>query len=196
MDPIAPIYLGTVESSGDGSTIGLYRRHNLPQPKNLRKISFSIPAQKICSYRPIKTKLFPKHIVDEEIAAEVVGGVTEYVFEDEKSYYADLQSAKFGITTRRAGWDCLRHYEIAANYAVICFRDLDKKPMECAPHGLIPGVNCISYGNFKDLLEQINNIDNEAYEKLQMASIEWIMKNTTLERAKELITHFDLQHYI
>ena len=109
------------------------------RPKNLNKISFSIPEEKIIESLPVKTKLFPKHIVDEEVAAKVEGSFTKYAFENEKDYYADLQASKYGITTKRSGWDCMRHYEIAANGAVICFKDLDKKPETCAPHGLIPG---------------------------------------------------------
>ena len=111
-----------------------------PEPKNLKRISFSIPEEKIVKDLPIKTKLFPKHIVDEEVAARVDGSFIKYAFDSERDYYADLQSSKYGITTKRAGWDCMRHYEIAANCAVICFKDLDKKPVTCAPHGLVAGL--------------------------------------------------------
>src|SRR3989304_1050406 len=43
----------------------------LLEPRNLNKISLSIPEEKIINVLPFKTKLFPKHIVDEEIAANV-----------------------------------------------------------------------------------------------------------------------------
>src|SRR5204863_8665429 len=83
-----------------------------------------------------KANLLPRHIVDPEVRARVAGASAAYAFDSEADYYADLQRARFGITTRRSGWDCLRHYEIAANGAVPCFRDLTLKASTCAPHGL------------------------------------------------------------
>ncbi|NEP53643.1 MAG: glycosyltransferase family 1 protein [Moorea sp. SIO3C2] len=158
----------------------------LPAPKNFRKISFSIPEEKIVENLPKKTKLFPKHIVDKEVASNIDGSLTAYAFDNEKDYYADLQASKFGITTKRSGWDCLRHYEIAANGCVPCFRDLDKKPSTCAPHGL-NGSNCIIYHNYADLIKQINSISEQQYLELQLASLDWARKNTTIQRAKQLL---------
>jgi hypothetical protein len=162
----------------------------LPQPKNLRKISFSIPLSKIVNSLPQKSKLFTRHIVDEEVAKRVEGSATSYAFENEEHYYQDIQASKFGITTKRSGWDCLRHYEIAANGAVMCFKDLDKKPIECAPHGLIDGINCISYHNYADLTGKIKKIDDAAYTQLVNASIEWARDNSSKKVALRLLEHF------
>lgn len=166
----------------------------LPKPKNLKKISFSIPEEKIIPTLPAKTKLFPMHIVDEELAARIPDSATRYAFEDEAAYYADLQAARFGITTKRAGWDCLRHYEIAANGAVICFKDLDKKPDTCAPHGLVPGINCLSYRNSDDLFRQIDTLSETTYSAMQAESMRWIRNNTCTARAQQLLSErFDLE---
>jgi len=35
-----------------------------------------------------------------------------YIFNNETDYYMDYQFSKFAITQKKAGWDCLRHYEI------------------------------------------------------------------------------------
>lgn len=161
----------------------------LPELKNLHKISFSIPEEKIIKSLPVKIKLFTKHIVDEEVASNVEGSFTKYAFENEDEYYRDLQESKFGITTKRSGWDCLRHYEIAANGAVICFRELDKKPDTCAPHGLIPGVNCLSYSNYEDLMKQISGLSDNNYNTIQKKSLEWVKDNTTIKRAKKLLEY-------
>ena len=75
---------------------------------------------------------------------------------------ADLARSRFAITTRRGGWDCLRHYEIAAAGAVPCFRQLEAKPARCAPHGLRPGSNCLSYHDWPDLRRQVAGITPEA----------------------------------
>jgi hypothetical protein len=165
----------------------------LPAPKNFRPTSFSIPIEKIIpdlkSNLANKQKLFPKHIVDSEVAVQVEGSVTSYAFESEKDYYQDLQISKFGITTKRAGWDCLRHYEIAANGAVPCFRDLDLKPTTCAPHGL-NSTNSISYRNYQDLINQIETLSDRDYENLQAQSWQWAMGNSPLSRAKQILTEF------
>lgn len=141
--------------------------------KNVRPISFSIPEEKIVSQLQEKTKDFPEHIVDTEVRERLNKKQDGYVFTDESDYYADLQSSKFGITTKRAGWDCMRHYEIAANGAVICFKELDKKPPMCAPHGLIIDKNCISYTNYDDLINQIENLSDTRYKELQQGSWQW-----------------------
>ena len=159
----------------------------LPHPKNLRKISFSIPEEKIIKVLPRKTKLFPRHIVDPEVARKLPGSSTSYAFNTEEEYYADLQSARFGITTKRSGWDCLRHYEIAANGTVICFRELDKKPVECAPHGLEDGVNCLTYKDYEHLMQKINYLSPANYELLQQEGWDWAKQNSCQKRAEYLM---------
>ena len=92
-------------------------------------LSFSIPEIWVSDKKVKKTQMFPKHIVDASIATKLRRS-TSYQFKDEIAYHSDLAASRFGITTRRAGWDCLRHYEIAANQAIICFKDLKKKSLE------------------------------------------------------------------
>jgi hypothetical protein len=161
----------------------------LPTPQNLRPIAFSIPHEKIVAAPPAKTKEFPRHIVDPEVAGQVPGSATRHIFACEEEYYADLQASRWGVTTKRAGWDCIRHYEIAANGAVPVFRDLDRKPATCAPHGLGP-QNSISYRDRDDLRRQIDRVDDARYAELQAGAIAWARLNTTVERAKEVLGTF------
>jgi len=156
----------------------------------LRRISFSFPEEKIVTLLPYKKTRFARHIVDEEIAARVPGSSTQYAFSSEQSYYSDLQAARFGITIRRAGWDCLRHYEIAANGCVPCFRDLDKKPVSCAPHGLLPGENCLSYSSYDDLVAQIESLSEEGYARVQRNTLNWVRSKTTLIVAAEVLAEW------
>lgn len=160
--------------------------YNFLKIKNLRSISFSIPEEKIVKIIPEKTKLFGKHIVDEEVASKIPGSYVKYAFNDELEYYNDLQKSKFGITTKRSGWDCLRHYEIAANGSVICFKDLDKKPSTCAPHGL-NNSNCLSYKDYQDLMQKVNSLTDEQYINMQNASLKWIKNNTTINIAEKFV---------
>jgi hypothetical protein len=156
-------------------------------PRGLHPIAFAIPEEKIVTDPPTtKAKDFPRHVVDPEVSA-AVGATTAYAFDDEEAYYADLRASRWGITTKRRGWDCMRHYEIAANGAVPCFRDLTHKEQSCAPHGLIPGHNCIAYGSFADLQRQIHAIDKRRYAVLQGEALAWARANTTRRRATQVL---------
>ena len=152
-------------------------------------VSFSIPAEKI---RPIdfvhKTQRFATHCVDHEVALNT-GLQTSYAFDSEEAYYDDLSISRYAVTTKRGGWDCLRHYEIAAAGALPCFRQLDKKPASCAPHGLKPGVNCVNYTNWVDLQQHVSALDANPiqYQRLLQASIDWVSRYTTSAQAKRLL---------
>jgi hypothetical protein len=157
------------------------------QNLNIHKISFSIPNIKIVKEVPLKSKLFGYHIVDPEIIEKHNYGEAHYAFDNEEDYYKDLQISRFGITTKRAGWDCMRHYEIAANGAVPCFRDLDLKPHYCAPHDLTPGINCINYHSYEDLIEKINSIDEFNYKHMQINAMDWVRTKTTKNIASYIL---------
>ncbi|MEA2155986.1 MAG: hypothetical protein QOE11_2126 [Solirubrobacteraceae bacterium] len=157
----------------------------------LRPTAFSIPAEKIVDAPPAKDRDFATHVVDAELAP-LVGGRTSHPFADEDAYRADLQRARFGVTTKRDGWDCLRHYEIAANGAVPCFRDLGRKPATCAPHGLRDGVNCLAYTDPRALLARVARMPDEEYGLLQEGALRWARANTTVRRAEELLSAFGL----
>ncbi|WP_288917185.1 hypothetical protein [uncultured Synechococcus sp.] len=158
---------------------------------NVHPLAFSIPESLISLKLPNKSQLFPSHIVDRDLSNKL-GASANYVFADEQSYRSDLASSRFGITTRRAGWDCLRHYEIAAAGAVICFRDLDKKPVGCAPHGLIDGLNCISYGSSDDLLKRINALSLQEEVELQSLALAWAQSSSTKNRSLQLLKYANL----
>ena len=113
------------------------------------------------------------------------------MFDAEEDYYADLRASRFGVTTKRAGWDCLRHYELAANGCVPCFRDLDRKPGSCAPHGLDES-NCVSYHDADELMAKLEAVDEDEYERLQRGALRWARANTTRERALEFLRALDL----
>lgn len=153
-------------------------RQRIRQSRALRKTSFSIPEEKIVSQPPTKDKDFPAHIVDREVAELTPGAMTSGVFDTEQQYYNDLRASRFGITTKRSGWDCLRHYEIAMNGAVPCFRDLQLKPATCAPHGLDTS-NCLSYRNADELKKTVDSLRPEAYLRLQENAIQWATAHST-----------------
>jgi hypothetical protein len=158
----------------------------------LERIAISFPAEKVAPEVPAKQQLFATHVVDPEVADRLGRGQTGYSFEAERDYAADLAASRFGITTRRAGWDALRHYEIAGRGAVPCFRALGRKPARCAPHGLRPGVNCLAYENADDLVRQVEGIADDRYLELAAGSLEWARSNTTLRRAEFVLRKLGL----
>ena len=152
-------------------------------------ISFSVPAEKIKRFDlSTKTKRIATHCVDPEVALEC-RLPTSYAFATEEEYYYDLASSRYAVTTKRGGWDCLRHYEIAAAGCLPCFRNLDDKPATCAPHELQPGLNCIGYRDWPDLRRQLDQIDlnPKRYRSMLMASGNWIRQFTTISAAQRLI---------
>ncbi|MFK4985635.1 hypothetical protein ACI4B7_27805, partial [Klebsiella pneumoniae] len=85
--------------------------------RSVYKINFSIPSSKISRVtRDTKVKNFTANIVDEELINHfpdlqlIPIGQELYKFNEEREYYTDIQNSMFGITTKRSGWDCLRHY--------------------------------------------------------------------------------------
>ena len=157
-----------------------------PNSVQVHKTSFAIPEQKILSKPLPKQNTFPIHIVDEEVA-DRVGGQTNYAFKLEPLYRTNLAAARFGITCRRGGWECLRHYEIAAAGTIPCFRNLKQKPKQCAPHGLKDGYNCIAYLNADDLLSQIEILSPEREVAMQYEALHWAHNNSTRQRALEVL---------
>ena len=52
-----------------------------------------------------------------------------YIYKDEEGYYHGYQEALFGVTTKKGGWDALRHYEILANGCVPDFHNIENCPL-------------------------------------------------------------------
>jgi hypothetical protein len=75
-----------------------------------------------------------------------------YIYTDEKQYYDDYRMSLFGITMKKAGWDCLRHYEILACECIPYFRNLEHCPptiMSLLPkEELLLIKNMIEYNGF------------------------------------------------
>lgn len=103
----------------DFTKTGLYFKRELhsPQP-NVFPIQFGIPEVKIQFPVEKKTVIAPM---------DPFNPLT-YVYEDEKSYYDQYRTAMFAKTTKKAGWDCLRHYEIMACGAIPWFLNLEHCP--------------------------------------------------------------------
>jgi hypothetical protein len=83
-------------------------------------IQFSIPGDKIVKKTPQK---------DLDFATIIPGDLKTYIYDNETDYYKGYQRAYYAVTTKKGGWDCLRHYEILANGCIPYFLNLE----ECHP---------------------------------------------------------------
>ena len=88
---------------------------------NLLPITFALPTDKLA--QPNKNKI-------QEYATCIPGQPETYVFKDEKPYYEDYQKSFYGVTMKKAGWDCMRHYEILGNYCMPYFIGLEDCPKD------------------------------------------------------------------
>ena len=159
--------------------------------KGLNKVfpsGFGIPIERI---RPInletKTQLFQKTAPDDSLFKEIKdfgvgGGFQHHTFDKEEDYYEDLSKSWFGLTCKKGGWDCLRHYEIIAGGCLLLFKDYELKPKQCSPQNL----PCISYSS-KEQLEDITNTliangkPTPNYIKLLFQQREWLFSTGTTE---------------
>lgn len=104
----------------DFTTRGLYFKRELHSPqKNVFPVQFAIPEEKIVTGPVEKTAV---------MAPMDPFNPATYIYEDEASYYAQYRSAMFAKTAKKAGWDCLRHYEIMACGAIPWFLNLEHCP--------------------------------------------------------------------
>jgi hypothetical protein len=157
---------------------------------SLEPIAIAYPAEKMMSNVPTKTQDFATHIVDLEVGQRLGRALAHarvHVFENESDYLADLRASRFGVTTKRAGWDALRHLEIAGAGTVPCFRRLDEKPQTCAPHGLIDGENCLSYRDADELMRRVAGVADEERARLAQGALAWAHANTTEQRARSFL---------
>ena len=125
------------------SNQGLYfKRELLSEDRRIKPISFAIPKYKILK----EIDYHPKNI----LAPLIPGKLNTYIYDNESSYYEMYKKSIFALTYKKAGWDCLRHYEILMNGCIPLFLDIENCPKNIIT--TLPKVKLI------DLLKEFNNI--------------------------------------
>ena len=81
-------------------------------------IHFAIPENKMTQIKLDKIQEY----------GSIIPGQGGYKFNIEQEYYDDYNKSYFGVTLKKAGWDCMRHYEILANNCIPYFTDLHECP--------------------------------------------------------------------
>lgn len=100
-----------------------FKREFYSLESNIYPISFAIPDDIIKNTLIEKTKLF---------GSVFPGSVETYTFNNQEDYFNDYYKSYYGVTFKKGGWDCLRHYEILANRCIPFFFDLK----DCPPNTL------------------------------------------------------------
>ena len=100
----------------------IYFKREIHQPlPSLHPINFAMPAEKIALIYREKINI---------IAPMNPRNPASYIYNTEHSYYKQYAESLFGVTTRKNGWDCVRHYEIMANNCIPLFLDINQCPTD------------------------------------------------------------------
>lgn len=169
-----------------------FKRELVEEEDDVYPTGFGIPEERIL---PIDYKIKDQLIASTAPSLSIFDDSanqmepTHYKFDNEKDYYDDLSRSWFGLTCKKGGWDCLRHYEIMAAGALLLFRDYDKKPPLCSPQNL----PCFSYSTKEELDDLtsklvVNNKPTRKYTSMLKKQREWLLEyGTTTSRAKHIL---------
>jgi hypothetical protein len=139
-----------------------FKRELATKRQGVFPISFAIPTM----------KFNPSFVKERDIAYCDPRDRRTYIYNDEDSYYFGYKQSSFAITTRKAGWDCLRHYEILANGALPLFLDIENCPEST--------MTTFNKDICKKILKDMNReTASTIYEKYAEAFIDYAKKNNT-----------------
>lgn len=159
---------------GDIQGHPLFKRELISETPGIYPISFAIPGSKIVTEIPEKTKKLADYIPSFD--------TSKYVYTTEEDYYNDYREAIYGITHRKSGWDCMRHYEVLGNYCIPLFADVES----------IPSMTMTNFP--KDIISRSNKLfDTECDEQHEiLANLHTYTKEnlTTLKLAKYIINTY------
>jgi hypothetical protein len=147
-----------------------FKRELVEKHPNLIPITFAIPTSKLAE--PTLDKV-------QDFATCIPGQPETYIFKEEKTYYEDYQKSYYGVTMKKAGWDCMRHYEILGNYCIPYFIGLE----DCPKDTLV---------NFpKEMLLEARELANDFDEQRYFSIL-----NDIFEHTKQNLTTKSLASYV
>ena len=121
--------------------------------KNVKPISFSWPTKDFAQ---------PTYNKNQKYGTVIPGLKETYIFNNKEEYFNDYKQSYFGLTTKKGGWDCMRHYEILGNYCLPYFPDLKDCPTNTLaffPKELILEsntlVNNFDIGRYFSILDEV-----------------------------------------
>ena len=149
-------------------------------------IWFAIPKEKF-NFNYTKNKLFSNNIP--------AHNRQNYFHFTEESYYSDFGESFFGITCKKGGWDCMRHYEIMSQGALPYFVDIEHAPEQTMP--LINRNFCKEVRELIDIKYNLwSNINLEILSEIKDIKKYEYLRNLVVSEAKELYNTEALAKYI
>lgn len=162
-----------------------FKRELFIQESDVYATGFGIPYYQIRSIdlnnkTQLVQKTAPYHSLFQP--ATDLGTRFHHIFSEEEDYFDDMSKSWFGLTSKKGGWDSLRHYEIMASGALLLFRDYDKKPELCSPQNL----PCFSYSTKEELNELMSRLvvegkPTDEYISMLLKQRDWLLKYGTTE---------------
>ena len=102
-----------------------FKRELIFEEKNVYPTGFGIPESVIKEVDLSKKINFFKeqppcmHFLK---PSDLGGSKNHHIFENKKDYFEDISTSWFGVTSKKGGWDTLRHYEIISAGTLLLFR--------------------------------------------------------------------------
>ena len=144
-------------------------------------INFSIPKEKIINFIPNKKKI---------LSNIIPGGPKNYTFTNEIDYYKEYQESYFGLTKKKGGWDCLRHYEIMANGCIPIFENIERCPentLKLLPKNLLIKGNILYNNISKKKINELTDEEINECNNLILDLLNYTKKNLTTESIAKYI---------
>lgn len=148
-------------------------------------ISFAFPEEKIQTSLPkvrTQAKMKPKPLGK-------IGRDYKYPYKTEQDYYDGYRHSLFGLTYKKSGWDCMRHYEIMGCRCLPFFTDIDQCPPEVCktlPKDLIKEAVKMR-GLYDDINYYHTEQGNKEYHDLENKIFEHFKKHCTTRTLAEYV---------
>lgn len=152
---------------------------------NIFPINFCVPNKKILNSKIDKREFL--------LAPLIPGDIKTYTYNSEQDYYNMYQKSFFALTFKKAGWDCLRHYEIMMNGCIPLFPDLEFCPSETCT--FLPKEKLVEiYKNYKNILDK--NINLDSFLKINNEAINQISRDILAYTKEKCSTKYLANYFL
>jgi len=167
----------------------IFKRELEQSSDSIYPISFSIPSELIVdSIETDKEKVFASVIPSFMNQAAFWD---TYTFKTEESYLNDYKKSLFGLTCKKGGWDCLRHYEILSTGCVPLFVDIEDCPKDTLTtlpkDMLLDALKLISYNRSSLELSIPSDFNKDLYQEIASSLLDYTKKNLTTEASAKYL---------
>lgn len=132
-----------------------FKRELIYDRWNLHPISFAMPTTKCVDKFEHRDRTKPYAYITPLDRST-------YIYNNETDYYEDYKNSYFAVTLKKAGWDCMRHYEILGNGCLPLFPNIRQCPKQTMVH--FPKQECIEIEN--SLQDESPAIVHERYAEI------------------------------